>query len=108
MGRRRNRDDDWVELVARLAGLLLLASLISPQVRQAILAVGFIGVCVFALAVVGLFGFGLYRLATRSRRSVSSGTFVLPSITYANAPPISVLSVDVPAQAMDHAPQTTA
>ncbi len=66
MGSRRNRDNDWIELVVQLAGLLILLSLVSPQVRQIIRAVGYIGICVFGAAMVGLVGFVVYRLSTRS------------------------------------------
>jgi len=58
MARRRKRDDGWIGLVAQLAGVVILLSLISPQVRQTISAVGFIAVCLLAVAVVGLIGFG--------------------------------------------------
>jgi len=87
MARRRKKDDHWIELVARLAGLLLLISLISPQVRHAL---GVIGFCFFGLALVGLISFALYRLAARSRRPAYTNTFILPSITYANEAPASI------------------
>jgi hypothetical protein len=108
MARRRNRDDDWVGLVAQLAGVLILLSLISPQVRQTILAVGFIGVCVFGVAVIGLIGFAVYRFSTRSQRSASSDNVFLSSITYANAPPVNLPRIEVPVQQKPTAPQTTA
>jgi len=68
MGRRR-KDDDWVGLVAQLAGLFLLLSLISLQVRQTISAIGLIAICLLVLAVAGVIGFGIYRFATQSQRA---------------------------------------
>ena len=72
MARRRKRDDDWVWLVCQLAGLVVLLSLISPQVRQGIAAVGFLALCLVGVALVALIGFVVYRLATRSKRKASS------------------------------------
>jgi len=66
---RRRKDADWVGLVAQLAGLVFLLSLISPQVRQTISAIGFFAICLMGLAVMGLIGFGVYRFATRSQRA---------------------------------------
>jgi len=108
MARRRKRDDDWIGLVAQLAGMVILLSLISPQVRQTISAVGFIAICLLALAVVGLIGFGVYRWATRSNRPASSENVFLSSITYANAPPVNLPRIEVPAQPKSTTPQTTA
>jgi hypothetical protein len=108
MARRRKRDDDWIGLVVRLTGVVMLLSLISPQVRQAIFAVGFIAICLLAVAVVGLIGFGVYWLATRSKRSASSNHGYLSSITDANAPPVNLPRIEVPARTKGTAPQTTA
>jgi hypothetical protein len=108
MARRRKRDDDWIGLVAQLAGMVILLSLISPQVRQTISTVGFIAICLLGLAVVGLIGFGVYRWTTRSQRTASSAPFVLSSITYANAPPVDLPRIEVPAQPKSTTPQTTA
>jgi len=65
---RRRKEDDWVGPVAQLVGLVFLLSLISPQVRQTISAIGFVAICLLGLAVLGLIGFGIYRFATRSQR----------------------------------------
>jgi len=83
MARRRRRDDDRSGAVAQLAGLVLLVSLISPQVRQTISAVGFVVIC---LGVVGLIGFGVCRWATRPKRLGSSNNVYPSSIDYAIAP----------------------
>ena len=68
MARRRKRDER-IEAAAQLIGLLALLSLISPQVRQTISAIGLLAICVMALAVAALIGFGVYGLAIRSRQS---------------------------------------
>ena len=65
---RRRKDDDWVGPVAQLVGLVFLLSLISPQVRQIISAIGFVAICLLGLAVIGLIGFVVCRFATRSQR----------------------------------------
>jgi hypothetical protein len=59
MGRRRNRNDDRIGQIAPLVGVLMLLCLITPQLREIILGVGFIASCVLAVIVVGLFGFGI-------------------------------------------------
>jgi hypothetical protein len=107
MARRRRRDDDWIGLVAQLAGVVTLLSLISPPVRQTISAVGFIAVCLLAVAVVALIGFGIFWWVTRSKRP-TSGDNVFPSpITRANASPVNLPRIGVPAQPKLTAPQTT-
>jgi restriction system protein len=63
MGRRRKKDDDLVGLIAQFVGLLFLLSMFSPQVRQTIFAIGLVGICFLGLAVFGLIGFGIYRIA---------------------------------------------
>lgn len=68
MGRRR-KNDDWVGLAAQFGGFIILLSLISPQVRQAISAIGFIAICLSGIATASLVGFGVYRFATRSQRT---------------------------------------
>src|SRR5882724_7924876 len=69
MARRRKDNEDWIGPLAQLGGLVVLFSLISPQVRQMISAIGFIAICFLCLVVVGLIGFGIYRFATREQRS---------------------------------------
>src|ERR1022692_1766524 len=64
---RRRKNDDWIGLVAQLAGMVVILSLISPQVRQAITAIGFLAICLLGLVVVGLVGFGVYRIIIRSK-----------------------------------------
>src|SRR6266481_3240323 len=68
MAPRRKQDAEWIGLFAQLAGVVVLLSLISPQVQQMISAIGFIAICFLGLVVVGMIGFGIYRFATRSER----------------------------------------
>jgi hypothetical protein len=65
---RRRQEIDTVGLVAQLAGLVGLISLFFPAVRRALAGLGFIAMCFSILAVAGLVGFGIYRLATREGR----------------------------------------
>jgi len=108
MARRRQRGDDWIGLIAQLAGVLIVLSLISPQVRQIISAVGFISVCLLVVVVVGLIGFGICRWANRSKRPASSDNLLVSSIKGANASPVNLPRIEVPAQAKGTAPPTTA
>jgi hypothetical protein len=110
MARRRNRDADWAELVAGIAGLLLFIAWISPQARQLICALGVIGLCVFGLAVVSLIAFAVYRRTTRSRRAAATCNFVVPPVTQPTVPPVSLPRIDaeLPARSESTAPQTTA
>ena len=65
---RRRQATSVVGVVAQLAGLVVLISLLFPAVRRALAELGFIAVCVSILVVAGLVGFGIYRLATREGR----------------------------------------
>jgi restriction system protein len=85
----------------------MLLAIISPQARQLIYAVGFIGFCVFGMVVVGLIGFAVYRWRTRSKRAVATDAFVLSSITHLHAPPVNIPRIEVLAQPKSTAPQTT-
>ena len=113
MARRRKRDADWSSSVAPLAGLVILLSLIFPQMHQTISAVGFVAIVGICLGVVGLIGFGVCRWATRPERSDSSSSSnnVYPSsIDDANAPlvnPVNSGAIEVPAQTKETSPKTT-
>lgn len=61
MGRRRKREDDWIELVAKLAGVLLVGAMFVPKVRQLLQGLTII------FAAGGLVAF-LVWLIMRSRR----------------------------------------
>lgn len=67
MARRRKRNDDWIGIVARLVGVLVLLSFLSPDVRHAVSAFGFLAVCLVGVSVVGLIGFGIYRRVSREK-----------------------------------------
>lgn len=68
MGRRRNDDGGLFELVIKLVALAFVLSLISPQTRQWLAALGQIAFGALILSGVGLLGFVIYRVATRSHR----------------------------------------
>ena len=77
---RRKQEVDTVRLVARLAGLVVLISLFFPAVRQSIATLGFIAVGLSVLVVVGLVGFGIYRLAAwRNGMRAPTGNPFAPS-----------------------------
>ena len=83
MARRRRRDDDWVWPVAQLAAVVILASMLLQGVREMVLAIGWIALILFLLAIAGLVVVGIFRLATpeRNMRGMTSNVF---------APPVSV------------------
>jgi restriction endonuclease Mrr len=66
---RRRKDDHWIGLVAQLLGFVMLLTLISPQVRQVISAIGVIALSFLGLAVISFTGYGIYRFVTRSQRT---------------------------------------
>jgi len=78
---RRRQEANTVGLVTPLAGLVVLISLFFPAVRRAVAELGFIAVCGSILVVVGLVGFGIYRLATRGGRmkAVTENPFAPPT-----------------------------
>jgi len=103
MARRGNRDEDWIMLLPKVAGVLLLFGLISPQGRQLLSAIESTFTLMLVAAVGGLFCIGAYRWMTRSERvapslpaDVLAGTLASGS---GNGPAL-------PGQAV--APQTTA
>jgi len=67
MGRRR-KNDDWIEALFPLVGFVVLLSMVSPQVRQLIAAIGIIAVIIVVVVVAGFIGFGIYRFSTRSQQ----------------------------------------
>jgi len=68
----RTNKSRWIGAVAQIAGLILLLGLVSPQLRQAIFALGFIAVLIVGLAVIGIIGFSVFRFFIRSRRATAS------------------------------------
>jgi hypothetical protein len=78
---RRRQATEVVGLAAPLAGLVVLISLFFPAVRRAIAELGFVAVCFSIFVVVGLVGFGIYRLATRWGRikAMTGNPFALPT-----------------------------
>jgi restriction endonuclease Mrr len=69
MGRRRKRDDDWIEPVVKVGALIILLAVITPQGRQMIATIGAIALCLAGVALAGFIGFVVFRFATRSKRT---------------------------------------
>ena len=80
MARRRRRDDDWVWPLAQLAGVVVLASMLIPGIRQMVFAIGWIAFILFGLAIVGLVFVGIFRLATpeRNMQGMTRNVFAPP------------------------------
>jgi HJR/Mrr/RecB family endonuclease len=76
MGRRRKREDVWLEVIPQAVGVLFLFALISPTVRHIISGFGHIFFLFIIIVLVALIVFTAYRAFQKSR---SSGT-VLNSI----------------------------
>jgi high-affinity Fe2+/Pb2+ permease len=78
---RRKQVIDGVGLVARLTSLVVLICLFFPAVRRAFAELGFMTACVSILAVAGLFGFGIYRLASREgqMKAMTGNPFAPPT-----------------------------
>jgi hypothetical protein len=64
MARRKRQNDDLVGPMAQLAGLIVLASMFIPGVRQMLFSIGIIALAFLGIVVVGLVVFGICRLAT--------------------------------------------
>ena len=81
MARRRRRDGDLVGPVAQLVGLVVLASMFIPGVRQMLFSIGIIALLFLGIVVVGFVVFTLDRLATPERRmqSTAVNVFAPPS-----------------------------
>jgi len=81
MARRRRREDDLVWPVAQLAGLVVLASMLIPGIRQMLFSIWIIALAFLGIVVVGLVIFGVCRLATpeRNMRGMTSNVFAPPS-----------------------------
>ena len=106
MKRRRNRDGDWIMPVAQLGGVVVLVSLVFPQVRQAIFAIGFIAVSVMAVVVVGIIGIIIYQLANRSQMPVANEVIVRSSPTGNTPLAANIAKIESPAQPQAILPQT--
>jgi|SRR5208282_1784446 len=64
----RKREIDLIGRIAWIAGIALLASLIFPAVRRMLAGLGSLMVGGLFLVAASLLAFGIYRLATRTRR----------------------------------------
>lgn len=65
MARSRRREDDWMWLLAQLAGLVVLVSLLIPDVRQTLFSIGIIAMAFPGIVVLGVVVFALDRAATQ-------------------------------------------
>ena len=108
MGRRRKNDDDLLELIVKLGGFVILLGVITPQGRQIIAAFGVLAVCALVLAVVGMIGFVIYRIATRSKRPAASDSFNLAFRTDATRPLVNLSRIEALSSTKKAGPQTTA
>ena len=108
MRRRRKRDEDWIILVAQLAGLVIFLGFVFLQVRQIIFAIGFIAFCLAAIVGGGLLVLGIYRGATQSQKPVSSDVFMPSSSADATAPAPNIPRIEAPPKTQSIVPQTTA
>ncbi|MGO9586483.1 MAG: hypothetical protein ACLP2Y_09840 [Limisphaerales bacterium] len=77
----QKQEADVIGRIAQLAGLVVLISLFFPVVRRTLAEFGFIAACFSILVVLGLVGFGIYRLATRDGRmkAMTGNPFALPT-----------------------------
>ena len=82
MARRRRRDVDWVEPIAGLVGLAVLASVLVPGLGQMIFAIGIIALIIFGIVAIGAVVFGLYRRTAyeRGTQSEVGSVVALPSL----------------------------
>lgn len=71
MARRRNKEADLISAAGSLAGLVVLAMMISPQIRQNIVGLGVLALGVFGVAALGLVGWVAYRRLDRAAEPIS-------------------------------------
>lgn len=64
----QKQETDSIGRIARIAGFVLLVSLLFPIVRRTLAGLGFWGMALSLLIVMGLLGFGIYRLTTWTAR----------------------------------------
>lgn len=64
----QKQETDWIGRVAWMAGIALLASLFFSPVRRTLAGFGSLTMRVLLLVAASLLIFGIYRLATRTRR----------------------------------------
>lgn len=65
---RRRKQDEVAAIAAQIVGLVLLACMLSPNVRSILSAFGFFAILLLILACFSLATFIIYRCATQSRR----------------------------------------
>ena len=77
----RKQAADVIGRIAQLAGFVMLISLFFPTVRRTLAELGFIAVGLSVLVVVGLVGFGIYRLSIwrSGMRTATENPFTSPN-----------------------------
>jgi restriction system protein len=82
MARRQRREADWMEPIAGLVGLAVLASVFIPGVRQMLLAIGIIALIIFGIVAFGAIIFGIYRRTALDHRgqTTTGNVFALPRL----------------------------
>lgn len=82
MARRPRRNGDWVEPIAGLAGLAVLAIVFSPGLRQILLVVGIIAFIIFGIVALGAIMVAIYHRTAieHGRQSEVGSVVVLPSL----------------------------
>jgi len=102
MARSRRRKNDPLELIAPIAGLVMLVGMVSPKAREAIFAISIAAFWLMGIFLVGLICFGIYRWTTRALRSTSSR-----SLPESSSDETSSLSVIVPEMEAPNQTQNT-
>jgi len=88
---RRSRNLDLTEPVAGLVGLLLIISIVSPQVRETIRSFGTVCLYVALVVLTGLLCFLVWAWATR-KRALQEGDDLLKQVRAVNLTDLSVIA----------------
>lgn len=106
MHRRRTKDADLISLLGPLAALAVLITMLSPNVRQTLVGLGFIAVGMLGLLVLTLVGLAAYRYFTPSpapesiERNIDWGTQRL-SVAAPKSEPPTIASLIAQLHAID-------
>ena len=74
----QKKEIDFRGMLVPLAGGILLVGLLVPAVRRGLAGLGIIALDLSILVVVGLLGFGLYRLGFRKGMETTENPFATP------------------------------
>ena len=81
MTRRKRREDDWMWLLAQLNGLVVLVSMLIPDIRQTLFSIGIIAPIFLGIVILGVVVFALDRAATQEHNlKVMTGNVFAPSV----------------------------